>query len=99
MDIALQQGITWLLDLAKRYDEGTLDRESPAKVKIETSRRASDLTTLAMEICGGVACLDEFGLMRHLRDLFVCRVGEGSNFALKTLATRALMPEIQKIMQ
>jgi hypothetical protein len=37
--------------------------------------------------------------MRHLRDLFVCRVGEGSNFALKTLATRALMPDIQKIMQ
>jgi butyryl-CoA dehydrogenase len=99
MDIALQQGVTWLLDLTKRYDEGTLDRESAAKVKIETSRRASDLVTMAMEICGGVACLDEFGLLRHLRDLFVCRVGEGSNFALKTLATRALMPDIQKTMQ
>ena len=99
MDIALQQGITWLLDLTRRYDEGTLDRESAAKVKIECSRRASDLVTLAMETCGGVACLDEFGLMRHLRDLFVCRVGEGSNFALKTLATRALMPDIQRIMQ
>ena len=85
--------------LTGKYDEGKLDRESAAKVKIESSRRASDLVTLAMEICGGVACLDEFGLMRHLRDLFVCRVGEGSNFALKTLATRALMPEIQKIMQ
>jgi butyryl-CoA dehydrogenase len=99
MDIALQQGITWLLHLTGRYDAGLLDRESAAKVKIESSRRASDLVTLAMEICGGVACLDEFGLMRHQRDLFVCRVGEGSNFALKTLATRALMPEIRKIMQ
>jgi alkylation response protein AidB-like acyl-CoA dehydrogenase len=99
MDIALQQGVTWLLELTRRYDEGTLDRESAAKVKIECSRRASDLATLAMEICGGVACLDEFGLMRHLRDLFVCRVGEGSNFALKTLATRPLLPEIQKILQ
>jgi alkylation response protein AidB-like acyl-CoA dehydrogenase len=99
MDIALQQGITWLLHLTNRYDEGTLDRESAAKVKIECSRRASDLLTLAMEICGGVACLDEFALMRHLRDVFVCRVGEGSNFALKTLATRALMPDIAKIMQ
>ena len=47
-----------------------------------------------MEICGGVASLDEFGLTRHHRDLFVCRVGEGSNFALKSLATRPLMPDI-----
>jgi alkylation response protein AidB-like acyl-CoA dehydrogenase len=52
-----------------------------------------------MEICGGVACLDEFGLVRHWRDLFVCRVGEGSNFALKTLATRSLMPHIQDLLQ
>jgi alkylation response protein AidB-like acyl-CoA dehydrogenase len=99
MDITLQQGITWLMHLTHQYDDGTLDRESAAKVKIETSRRASDLVALAMEICGGVACLDEFGLIRHLRDIFVCRVGEGSNFALKTLCTRALMPEIQKILQ
>jgi alkylation response protein AidB-like acyl-CoA dehydrogenase len=99
MDIALEQGITWLMHLAKQYDAGTLSRESAAKVKIECSRRASDLLTLAMEICGGVACLDEFGLMRHLRDLFVCRVGEGSNFALKTLTTKALMPEIRRIME
>jgi alkylation response protein AidB-like acyl-CoA dehydrogenase len=52
-----------------------------------------------MEICGGVACLDEFGLMRHMRDLFVCRVGEGSNFALKTMATKPLMPSIAELMQ
>ncbi len=94
MDIALEQGLTWLIDLCNRYDAGTLDRESAAKVKVECSRRASDLLTLAMEVCGGVACFDEFGLSRHHRDLFVCRVGEGSNFALKGFATRPLMPSI-----
>ena len=94
MDIALEQGLTWLVDLCNRYDAGTLDRESAAKVKVECSRRASDLLTLAMEVCGGVACFDEFGLSRHHRDLFVCRVGEGSNFALKGFATRPLMPPI-----
>jgi len=99
MDIALQQGVTWLVQLTRMFDAGKLDRESPAKVKIECSRRASDLMTLAMEICGGVACLDEFGLMRHLRDLFVCRVGEGSNYALKTLATRPLLADIVKTLQ
>jgi len=99
MDIALQQGVTWLIHLTKRYDAGTLDRESAAKVKIECSRRASDLITMAMEICGGVSCLDEFGLIRHLRDIFVCRVGEGSNFALKSLSARPLLPDIQKILQ
>ena len=99
MDIALEQGLTWLLHLVQQFDAGTLQREAAAKVKIECSRRASDLLTLAMEICGGVASLDEFGLMRHLRDLFVCRVGEGSNFALKTLAVKPLVPPIADLLQ
>ena len=79
MDITLEQGLTWLIDLTNRYDNNTLDRESAAKVKIECSRKASDHLNMAMEICGGVSSLDEFGLIRHHRDLFVCRVGEGSN--------------------
>ena len=99
MDITLEQGLTWLMHLLQHYEHGTLARESAAKVKIECSRRASDLYTLAMEICGGVASLDEFGLIRHARDLFVCRVGEGSNFALKTLATKSLMLRIADLMQ
>ncbi|OIR19011.1 MAG: hypothetical protein BD935_01240 [Marine Group III euryarchaeote CG-Epi1] len=94
MDITLEQGLTWLIDLTNRYDDNTLDRESAAKVKIECSRKASDHMTMAMEICGGVSSLDEFGLTRHHRDLFVCRVGEGSNFALKGFAARPLMPDI-----
>ena len=81
-----------------RYEAGTLSRESAAKVKIECSRRASELLPLAMEICGGIAALDEFGLIRHQRDLFVCRVGEGSNFALKTQAVRPLMPDIEELL-
>ncbi|MCA9758505.1 MAG: acyl-CoA/acyl-ACP dehydrogenase [Candidatus Eisenbacteria bacterium] len=99
MDIALHQGVTWLLHLVKEYDAGTMRRESAAKVKIECSRRASELAILAMDICGGVSCLDEFGLIRHNRDLFVCRVGEGSNFALKSLSTRPLVPEIANILE
>ncbi|MCA9729042.1 MAG: acyl-CoA/acyl-ACP dehydrogenase [Candidatus Eisenbacteria bacterium] len=99
LDIALHQGITWLIHTVRQYDQGSMDRESASKVKIECSRRASELLLLAMEICGGVACLDEFGLMRHMRDLFVCRVGEGSNFALKTLSVRPLLPEISSILE
>ena len=83
-----------LITLTNQYDSNTLTKESAAKIKIDCSRKASDLLTLAMEICGGVASLDEFGLTRHHRDLFVCRVGEGSNFVLKSLATRPLMPDI-----
>ena len=99
MDIAVEQGLTWLMHLLRRYDAEALARESAAKVKIELSRRSSDLLTQAMEICGGVACLDEFGLIRHHRDMFVCRVGEGSNFALKSLATRPLLSRIGDLLQ
>ncbi len=90
MDIALERNLTWLMHLCRLYDEGTLTREQAAKVKVDSSRAASDLLVLAMEVCGGVACLDEFGLIRHHNDLFVTRVGEGSNFALKDLIVRPL---------
>jgi len=90
LDIALERGVTWLLHACKLYDQGRLSREQAAKVKVDCSRSASELLPLAMEICGGVACFDEFGLIRHLNDLFVTRVGEGSNFALKDLIVRPL---------
>ncbi len=90
MDIALERNLTWLVHLCKRFDDGELSREQAAKVKIDSSRVASDMLVRAMEICGGVAGLDEFGLIRHHNDLFVTRVGEGSNFALKDLAVRPL---------
>jgi alkylation response protein AidB-like acyl-CoA dehydrogenase len=89
LDIALESGLTWLVRLLHLYDTKQLGREQASKIKIECSRRASHLLVEAMEICGGVACLD-----RHHNDLFVTRVGEGSNRALKTQATRPLMPGI-----
>lgn len=90
MDIALERGLTWLVHLYTLHDKGTSIREQAAKVKVDCSRTASDLLVLAMEMCGGVACLDEFGLIRHHNDLFVTRVGEGSNFVLKDLIVRPL---------
>src|SRR5690606_28103445 len=90
MDIALERNLVWLLHCCRHYDSGTLDREQAAKVKVDSSRVASALLPLAMEVCGGVACLDEFGLIRHHDDLFVTRVGEGSNFVLKDLIVRPL---------
>ena len=90
MDIELERNLTWLAHLCRRYDENRMEREQAAKVKLDCSRVASDLMVRAMEICGGVACLDEFGLIRHHNDLFVTRVGEGSNFALRDLIVRPL---------
>ena len=90
MDFALERGLTWLLHCCRLYDQDRLSREQAAKVKVDCSRTASDLLVQAMEICGGVSCFDEFGLIRHHNDLFVTRVGEGSNFALKDLIVRPL---------
>lgn len=90
LDIALERGITWLMHCCDLYEQGKLAREQAAKVKVDCSRTASELLALAMEVCGGVACFDEFGLIRHLNDLFVTRVGEGSNFVLKDLIVRPL---------
>lgn len=90
MDIALERNLTWLIHLCSLFDSGKMIREQAAKIKVDSSRVASELMVLAMEVCGGVGCLDEFGLIRHHNDLFVTRVGEGSNFALKDLIVRPL---------
>lgn len=99
MDIALERNLTWLTHLLKAYDVGKDVREQAAKVKIDSSRAASHLLVDAMEICGGVACLDEFGLSRHHNDLFVTRVGEGSNRALMTFAVRPLLEDCGNVLQ
>jgi len=90
LDIATERGAAWLFHNTNLYNAGKLSRESAAKVKVDLSRAASHLIVDAMEACGGVACFDEFGLIRHHDDLFVTRVGEGSNFALKDLIVRPL---------
>lgn len=99
MDLALDRNLTWLITLLDRYAAGRLDREQASKVKIDCSRAASRLLLDAMEICGGVAGLDEFGLSRHHNDLFVTRVGEGSNRALMTQIARGLLPDCGSILQ
>ncbi|HIA27326.1 MAG TPA: hypothetical protein EYN79_04280 [Planctomycetes bacterium] len=95
MDIALERNLTWLIQQVRRYDASTMEREQAVKVKIDCSRVASHLLIEAMEICGGIAALDEFGLSRHHNDLFVTRVGEGSNRALMTQAVAVLLPDIR----
>ena len=97
MDLALERNLTWLFHLLGQYEAGKVPVEQAAKVKIDSSRVASHLLVEAMEICGGVACLDEFGLARHHNDLFVTRVGEGSNRALMTFAVRPLLPEMKEL--
>ena len=99
MDMVLERNLTWLVTLGNRYDDGTMEREQAAKLKIDTSRSASRLLLDAMEICGGIAGLDEFGLARHAADLFVTRVGEGSNRALMTQAVRPLLSDIEDQLQ
>lgn len=99
MDLVLERNLTWMMELGKRYDENTMEREQAIKLKIDTSRAASKLLLEAMEVCGGVSALDEFGLARHSADLFVTRVGEGSNRALMTQAVRPLLPDIADQLQ
>ena len=99
MDIALERNLTWLMHDLRQHDGQGLDPTQAAKVKVDSSRAASRLLIEAMEVCGGVACLDEFGLSRHHNDLFVTRVGEGSNRALMTFIAKSLLPDCADLLE
>jgi hypothetical protein len=92
LDLAVEQGLAWLVHLSNLYAKGTLTRERGREgedrlfeARLGTpARRDGDLRRRR-------ACLDEFGLIRHHDDLFVTRVGEGSNRALMSQIARPLL--------
>lgn len=101
--IAAFQGLQWygaematqiaaaealLFQVARDYDEGRSITVGAAQAKLFASKVALDVTQRAIQMCGGVGLMDDFGLERLYRDAKVCAITEGTDEILKLVISR-----------
>ncbi|WP_278854673.1 acyl-CoA dehydrogenase family protein [Gordonibacter pamelaeae] len=101
--IAAFQGLQWygaemqtkvaaaralLFEVARDYDEGRSITVGAAQAKLFASQVALDVTQRAIQMCGGMGLMDDFGLERLYRDAKVCAITEGTDEILKLVISR-----------
>ncbi len=103
--IAAFQGLQWygsemaskiaaarslLFEVARDYDEGRPITVGAAQAKLFASEVALDVTQRAVQMCGGMGLMDDFGIERLYRDAKVCAITEGTDEILKLVISRAV---------
>jgi alkylation response protein AidB-like acyl-CoA dehydrogenase len=74
------------LDLSKRHSESDVRREAHARVDLLTpvvkawcSDNGAELTSLAVQVHGGMGYIEETGVAQHYRDARIASIYEGTN--------------------
>lgn len=104
--LAKNQGLQWyaaemhtkiaaaralLFEVARAYDEGESITVGAAEAKYFATQVALDVTTKAIQMCGGYGLTDDFGVERLFRDAKTCGIIEGADEILKIVAARGAM--------
>lgn len=79
-----------LYQVASDYDAGRSITVGAAEAKLFASQVALDVTQRAIQMCGGVGLMDDFGLERLFRDAKVCSITEGTDEILKLVIARSV---------
>ena len=75
---------------AWQVDQGGIDHETAAKIKLFVSEAAFRVTERAIRVLGGAGMMREFGVGRHHRDAMVYLFGEGTSDIQRNLISRAM---------
>ena len=75
---------------AWQVDQGGIDHETAAKIKLFVSEAAFRVTERAIRVLGGAGIMREFGVGRHHRDAMVYLFGEGTSDIQRNLISRAM---------
>ena len=75
---------------AWQVDQGGIDHESAAKIKLFVSEAAFRVTERAIRVLGGAGMMREYGVGRHHRDAMVYLFGEGTSDIQRNLISRAM---------
>ena len=80
----------WVCHGAWQVDQGGIDHESAAKIKLFVSEAAFRVTERAIRVLGGAGMMREYGVGRHHRDAMVYLFGEGASEIQRILKSLAM---------
>lgn len=75
---------------AWQVDQGGIDHETAAKIKLFVSEAAFRVTEKAIRVLGGAGMMREYGVGRHHRDAMVYLFGEGTSDIQRNLISRSM---------
>ena len=75
-------------EAAQEYDAGLPFGVTAAKAKFFAANMAQEVTNKAVQMCGGMGLMDDFGMERFYRDAKVCSITEGTDEILKLVVAR-----------
>lgn len=75
---------------AWQVDEGGIDHETAAKIKLFVSEAAFRVTERAIRVLAGAGMMREYGVGRHHRDAMVYLFGEGTSDVQRNLISRSM---------
>jgi alkylation response protein AidB-like acyl-CoA dehydrogenase len=75
---------------AWQVDQGGIDHETAAKIKLFVSEAAYRVTEQAIRVLGGAGMMREYNVGRHHRDAMVYLFGEGTSDIQRNLISRSM---------
>lgn len=90
-DLELNTG--YVLRLGEQLDAGLHLGAGPSIAKLQATEAAQRICERAMQICGGLGLMRDFGLCKYYEDARVLTIGEGTSEVQKMLIFRALMAD------
>lgn len=90
-DIQIAKG--YVMWLAEQLDAGESLGSGTSIAKLVATESSQRICERAVQICGGIGLMRDFGLARYYEDARILTIGEGTSEIQKMLIFRALMAE------
>ncbi len=84
-------GKSYCLYLAQKIENGESIGKSASIAKLFCTEETQKICERAMQICGGMGLLEDFGLARYYRDARVLTIGEGTTEIQKNIIFKDLL--------
>ena len=90
---SIQVGEGYIMYLASQLDSGESIAKGASIAKLYCTEEAQKICEKAMQICGGMGLLKDFGLSRYYEDARVLTIGEGTSEIQKNIIFKSIMAE------
>ena len=90
---SIQVGEGYLMYLASLLDNGESIAKGASIAKLCCTEEAQKICEKAMQLCGGMGLLKDFGLSRYYEDARVLTIGEGTSEIQKNIIFKSIMAD------